>query len=44
MGYRIEKAYYDTDLLIPENNIPTNRDSRANTSNIIDYLIPTSAT
>ena len=35
----LKKALYDTDLFIVENNITTNRDSRTNKSDVIDYLI-----
>ena len=35
----LEKALYNADLFIPDNSIPTHRDSRTNTSNINDYVV-----
>ena len=39
MGYGIEKALHSADLFIADNSKPTQRGSRANTSDIIDYII-----
>ena len=33
------KALYNADLFIADNSISTHRDSRSNTSDIIDYVI-----
>ena len=38
-GMALKKALYNADLFIADNSIPTHRDSRTNTSNIIDYII-----
>ena len=35
----MKKALYNTDLFIAEYSKPTHRDSRTNTSDIIDYII-----
>ena len=35
----LKKALYNADLFITENRKPTHRDSRTNTSDIIDYII-----
>ena len=34
----LKKALYNADLFIADNSKPTHRDSRTNTSNIIDYI------
>ena len=39
----LEKALYNADLFNADNSIPTHRDSRTNTSDIIDYLISSPA-
>ena len=39
MGYGIEKALHSADLFIADDSKPTQRDSRTNTSDIIDYII-----
>ena len=39
----LKKALYNADLFITDNSIPTHRDSRTNTSNIIDYVISSPA-
>ena len=38
-GMALKKALYDADLFVAENSKPTRRDSRTNTSDIIDYII-----
>ena len=38
-GMTLKKALYNADLFIADNSIPTHRDSRTNTSDIIDYVI-----
>ena len=43
MGYNIKKALYNADLFIADNSISTHRDSRAYTSDIIDYVISSQA-
>ena len=35
----LKKALYNADLFIADNSIPTHRDSRTNTSDIINYVI-----
>ena len=35
----LKKALYNADLFIADNSLPPNRDSRTNTSDIIDYVI-----
>ena len=42
-GIALKKAICDADLFISENVIPTHRDSRTNTSGIIDYAISSPA-
>ena len=39
----LKKALYDADLFVAENSKPTHRDSRTNTSDIIDYIISSPA-
>ena len=39
----LKKALYNADLFIADNSIPTHRDSRTNTSDIIDYMISSPA-
>ena len=39
----LKKALYNADLFIAENSKPTNRDSRTNTSDTIDYIISSPA-
>ena len=39
----LKKAFYNADLFIADNSIPTHRDSRTNTSDIIDYVISSPA-
>ena len=39
----LKKALYNADLFIADNSIPTHRDSRTNTSDIIDYAISSPA-
>ena len=39
----LKKAFYNADLLIADNSIPTHRDSRTSTSDIIDYVISSPA-
>ena len=39
----LKKALYNADLFIADNSIPTHRDSRTNTSDIIDYVISSPA-
>ena len=39
----LKKALYNANLFIADNSIPTHRDSRTNTSNIIDYVISSPA-
>ena len=43
-GIALKKALYNADLFIADNSIPTHRDSRTNSSDIIDYLISSPAT
>ena len=38
-GIGLKQSLYDADLFIVENSIPTHRESRTNTIDIIDYLI-----
>ena len=38
-GMALKKALYNADLFIADNSIPTHRESRTNTSDIIDYVI-----
>ena len=35
----LKKALYDADLFVDENSKPTHRDSRTNSSDIIDHII-----
>ena len=42
-GMALKKALYNADLFIADNSIPTHRDSRTNTSDIIDYVISSPA-
>ena len=42
-GMSLKKALYDADLFVFENIKPTQRDSRTNTSDIIDYIISSPA-
>ena len=37
------KALYNADLFIADNSIPTHRDSRTSSSDIIDYIISSPA-
>ena len=39
----MKKALYNADLFIADNSLPTHRDSRTNTSDIIDYVISSPA-
>ena len=39
----LKKAFYNSDLFIADNSTPTHRDSRTNTSDIINYVISSSA-
>ena len=38
-GMALKKALYNADLFIADNSLPTHRDSRTNTSDIINYVI-----
>ena len=38
-GMALKKALYNADLFIADNSLPIHRDSRRNTSDIIDYVI-----
>ena len=38
-GMALKKDLYNADLFIADNSLPTHRDSRTNTSDIIDYVI-----
>ena len=42
-GMALKKALYNADLFIAYNSLPTHRDSRTNTSDIIDYVISSPA-
>ena len=42
-GIALKKPLYGPDILVTENNIPTHRDSRTNTSDIIDDVISSPA-
>ena len=42
-GMALKKALYNADLFIADNSLPTHRDSRTNTSDIIDYVISSPA-
>ena len=43
MGYDIEKSLYNAELFIANNSKPIHRDSRTNTSDIINYIISSPA-
>ena len=42
-GIALKKALYNADLFIADNSIPTHRDSRTNSSDIMDYIISSPA-
>ena len=42
-GMALKKALYNADLFIADNSKPTHRDSRTNSSDIIDYIISSPA-
>ena len=42
-GIALKKPLYNADLFIADNNIPTYRDSRTSSSDIIDYIISSPA-